>query len=210
MEWVDRNAHIVRRATGRKVLDLGVVGLTLWDDSARIDRFPESLHWRIAQVATEAVGVDTADCLPAIRDRYPQLTVHQLPAEQADELGDDFDLVVVGDLLEHVSNQGLLLDASYKALRAAGVIIVTCPNAFGLHRLLDFMVGRFVEGADHVSSHNTQTLTQLLDRHGFTVIECLTGYEQMPSGWKRVGAVILRAFPRFGGTLIVSASKRPL
>lgn len=75
-----------------------------------------------------------------------------------------FDVVIMGDILEHVSNQGLLLDNARKHLKPKGILILTTPNlrsAWILQR----------QREDHMLGHVKETLIQLLERHKFKVKE---------------------------------------
>src|SRR3989338_449685 len=75
-----------------------------------------------------------------------------------------FDVVMMGDILEHVSNQGLLLDNARRHLKLQGILILTTPN---LRSAWIFQKQR----EDHVLGHVKETLVQLLTRHKFRVKE---------------------------------------
>jgi hypothetical protein len=208
--YVDRAAFIVDRCRGRKVLDLGMVGMTEMSDSARFAAFEQSLHWRIVDAASEAVGADHADDVIArLASRYPDLRLVSCDVNTiGDHVHDAFEVVVMGDLIEHLSNPGLALDA----LRAlvGGEILVSCPNSFGAPNFVRFVFGRFREGADHVLSFNRFALAQLLERHGYQVESVYTCLDHAPTGragklFYRLFAPALRAFPEFGGTLLMVA-----
>lgn len=211
--YVNRGDFIVERVRGKRVLDCGVVGLTLHDDEERVNGIGESLHWRISVAAREAVGIDNSPLVKEIARRNPSLALIEMAVEDAASAlkgAPRFDVVILGDLLEHVSNAGLALDAIRSVLGDGGEIVVTCPNAFSGPGFLRFLLGRYREGDDHVASYSKWTLGNLLARHGFLVREVLTAVDHTPrSRGRRVVhsafTPVLRRLPELGGTLIVVA-----
>ena len=47
-------------------------------------------------------------------------------------LGRKFDVIVTGEILEHLPNQGLFLENAERHLKKKGVQILTTPNALAL------------------------------------------------------------------------------
>lgn len=212
--YVDRLDFVTERCRGRRVLDLGVVGATCEEPNTRVHAFPSSLHLRIVEVAASVVGVDHSRVeIEALRMTHPWLRLHcadveQLGAALAEE--PPFEVVVAGDVLEHLSNPGHALDEIRRLVRSDGELIVTCPNAFGAPNFVRFALGRYQEGLDHVQSYNKHTLAQLLERHGFSGTRLWTAIDHWPPsgarrGLYRAGAHVLGLFPELGGTLVAVA-----
>jgi SAM-dependent methyltransferase len=212
--YVDRMAFIIDEARGKRVLDCGVVALTCSDASDRVENMPNTLHFRLNEVSREVVGIDhAADEVAAINARHPELDLRVCDVE---DLGTSlsaeppFELVVFGDILEHLSNPGRALDGVRAMLAPGGEILVTCPNAFGLPNYMRFLAGRYREGADHVASYSKLTLAHLLRRHGFMVDRVYTAIDRMPrtTGKRalyRTAASLFKVFPELGGTLVIVA-----
>jgi hypothetical protein len=203
--YISRETFIVERCRDKRVLDCGVIGLAEGASDRRVAGFPTGLHVRVAAVAREAIGIDSAPCTPEVAVANPHLTIKLARIEEPlDEA--PFDVVVLGDILEHLSNPGLALDVLLPLVGSE--IIVTCPNALGAPNYLRFLRGRFREGLDHVASHNRWTLTNLLQRHGYDPVEIYTAYDRdrtMSKPAFKLAAVLLRRFPNFGGTLVMVA-----
>ena len=190
--YVDRTTFIVDRCRGRKVLDLGVVGMTELSGDDRFAAFQCSLHWKIAEAADETVGADHADDVMArLESRYPHLHLVSCDINSVgDHIRDQFEVVVMGDLVEHLSNPGLALDALRPLV--GGEILVTCPNSFGAPNFGRFIFGRFREGADHVLSFNRFALVHLLERHGYHVESVHTCLDHAPT--RQTGRLFYRLF----------------
>lgn len=89
-----------------------------------------------------------------------------------------FNHVFAGEIIEHVSNIGLMLDESKRTLKPGGTIIITTPNSWHWLTLISRLFalclpilkrcdGLAWENEEHVTNHTRQTITQLLRRHGF-------------------------------------------
>jgi 2-polyprenyl-3-methyl-5-hydroxy-6-metoxy-1,4-benzoquinol methylase len=86
--------------------------------------------------------------------------------ERLDELATNqkFDVVIAGEIIEHLSNPGRMLDGIKRFCRADTRVIITTPNAFGAPNYLRYSAGRFREGAEHVMTFNEHNLVTLLRR----------------------------------------------
>jgi len=103
-------------------------------------------------------------------DIVPGATVdHVINLDTADSLppADDIDIIVAGEVIEHVSNAGHFLDL----LHATGKqVILTTPNAFGAAGILQIQKGIEMVNKEHVSWYSYHTLKVLIERHGFRLL----------------------------------------
>ena len=158
---MQREDLIVPLISGQRVLDIGSLGQSsvycLWnvlnEHSASLTGvdLPDA-----EQTAREILKV-TADGLRHKND--PRITYGNM---ETLDLGATFDVVTAGDVIEHVSNQGLFLDNIRRHLMPGRRLILTTPNAKWPKVL-------FRPNATHVLWHDAFTLRQLLERHGFRV-----------------------------------------
>jgi len=80
----------------------------------------------------------------------------------------DVDIIVCGEVFEHLANPGRVL----KALREyQKPVVVTVPNAFSDSG--HFSVSRGIENVnkDHVAYYSYWTLRELVTRYGFTIYD---------------------------------------
>jgi 2-polyprenyl-3-methyl-5-hydroxy-6-metoxy-1,4-benzoquinol methylase len=78
------------------------------------------------------------------------------------------DVVLCGEILEHLSNPGRLLDAVRKL---AVPIIVTVPNAFSSVGMRWIAKAKENVNKEHVAWYSYHTLKTLLERHGYELAE---------------------------------------
>lgn len=79
------------------------------------------------------------------------------------------DVVVAGELIEHLDRTGPFLDAVKQLVRPDGVLIVTTPNGLSLTNFLASLFRRELVNVDHVAWFSQRTLATLLGRHGWSL-----------------------------------------
>jgi SAM-dependent methyltransferase len=156
----ERFARVRGHLEHRTVLDVGA--------GSGIDR-PDWMHASVASVATEAVGVEL-DAKLAARARERGYDVIAGDAESLD-LGRTFDVVWAGELIEHLSCAGAFLDGARRHLVPGGRLVLTTPNAFAISNFVYRIGGRPRVNRGHTCWYDETTLTQLLERHGYEVVE---------------------------------------
>jgi 2-polyprenyl-3-methyl-5-hydroxy-6-metoxy-1,4-benzoquinol methylase len=212
-KYVDRDGWLVARCRGKRVLHLGCVGFTDCPSQEKIANARQSLHQQLTEVS-DCVGIDLDRI--TVENLQRMGIFHNLRVGNVERLQElegelaPFDLVVAADIIEHLSNPGMMLDGVKKFLKPDGQLIVSTPNAMGLLAHLRHCVGRFREGSQHVLCFNALTLAQLLERHGYEVIATHACRQReartAPRLLFKLGCGFFRAFPKFGGTLIFAAT----
>lgn len=148
---------------GKNVLDLGCVCHDL--EQARR---PEWLHRVITNAARSVVGVDylkhEVEILKAMGYDVVCANVENM------RLGETFDVIVAGDLIEHLSNYGLFMQTLTTHLAPGGQILISTPNPVNLLRFCAVLL-RGCAGAnpEHTCWFTAKVLDQLARRYGFEV-----------------------------------------
>ena len=135
---VNRVEFIVSQCKGKKVLDIGSSGFLRG----------------ILKPICELTGIDkqaTSDI---------QCDVEKDPMPDG-----EFELIVAGEILEHLSNPGMFLDNLKKY---SCPIIITVPNAFSDN---SGRTGIENVNPEHVAWYSYNTLKTLMERHGYEVTE---------------------------------------
>ncbi|RYG98896.1 MAG: hypothetical protein EON58_05690 [Alphaproteobacteria bacterium] len=209
--YTDKESRILDLSRQKSVLHLGCIGNTDESTARKIELAHDTLHARLTEVASRVLGIDLdGDAVQLMLESGIFNNIRQGDACRLDEasIGADWDLIVVGDLIEHVSNPGLLLDSIRGVMTAKTLLVFTTPNAFGLPSVVRHALGKFHEGKEHVLSFNYLNLQQLLERHLFKTESIGTCHQSMAerSPFFRIGKGLFEAMPRFGGTLFVTAT----
>jgi len=147
---IERERWILEQCLDKTVLHFGCNGL---------------LHKGIEDAANEAWGVD--------KDEGDASHFIKLDLDSPDwDLPDkDWEIIICGEVLEHLSNPGLFLDK----LRAIAhcPVVFTAPNAFTSigEQYIKSKPPKENVNVDHVAYYSYHTLRNLLIRHGFTPTE---------------------------------------
>jgi SAM-dependent methyltransferase len=172
---VDRLEELRRLTRGRRVIDLGFVDEGQMDSKRSRGSW---LHAALAAEARELVGID-ADAEGIERARELGYESHTADVESGVEIADlalePADVVVAGELVEHLDRPGDFLDAVKPLVAADGVLVLTTPNAHSLTNVLGALAGRELVNPDHVAWLSWRTLETLLTRHGWA-LESLAYY----------------------------------
>jgi SAM-dependent methyltransferase len=166
---------------GRRVLDLGCRYGTLTaryvvgNDVVGVDVDKEALD-TAAALGIETIWADVEEPLP-LED-------------------ETFDVVVAGELLEHVRDPDALVAEAHRVLRPGGTFVGSVPNAFRLKNRLRFLAGRQPErDPTHLHLFTPTDIRHLLGRFGAVQLQF-------------VASRFLRLHPRLFANDIVFAAKR--
>jgi len=149
---VDRDKFIVEACKDKVVIDVGCTG----------SNSPTQLHQEILEVGKEVWGVD--------RDKCDTPNFIQMDVETGDfgSISVKPDIVICGELLEHLSNPGLFMD---KLRVFECPIVITVPNALSI---LGYKhINKSVENVnkDHVAYYSYTTFKELARRYQFKITE---------------------------------------
>lgn len=151
---VDRTVFILTHCAGKRVLDVGASG---------------PMHAAIVKAARRCVGIDREAGANVFAFDLDDVT-KDLSWLEMTENGRVVqpDIIICGELLEHLSNPGWLLTRLRRQF--AGVpVILTVPNAFADAGRRWILKGTENVNADHVAWYSPKTLAVLLQRAGYTV-----------------------------------------
>jgi len=153
-----RETKILELVKNKDVLDIGSLGQSdeycLWDilsDSCR-----------------SLTGVDLPEAIQTTRKCFNVDIAHQNDPRiicgnmETIDLQKTFDVVIAGDVIEHVSNQGLFLDNICRHLRDFGKLIITTPNA-------KWPTVFCKPNPTHTMWHDLYTLEIILQRHNLKI-----------------------------------------
>ena len=172
---VDRIGWLTQRCRDKRVIHVGFADAGFREQQQHAGRW---LHARLSSVASELVGVD-ADPVGVDEARRHGYEAHLADcsdpvAVQALKLR-PADVVLAGEVIEHLDAPGPFLDGLHALCGEDGHLIITTPNAYGLVNPIGALfLGREVNHPDHVVMFTWRTLTEMLRRHGWQVVESAT------------------------------------
>ncbi len=142
----DRTAALVERVRGKSVLDVGCTGTKAGVSHPRY----RYLHHHLADAAGEILGVDLdAPGIEAMREAGFKVQVGDV---ETMDLGRQFQIIVAGEIIEHLPNPGLFLRNLRRHLMDDGEILITTPNPFRISQVWKILK------YDQVRVHREHTL----------------------------------------------------
>jgi 2-polyprenyl-3-methyl-5-hydroxy-6-metoxy-1,4-benzoquinol methylase len=125
-----------------------------------------------------------------------------------------FDVVLAGELIEHIFDIDLLVNEVHRVLKSNGYFILSTPNLASLGRRLMLLVNRnpHIEvssknAAGHVRYFVKHTLFELLCSHGFKISHFTSDVINLSASGSLRLARIVSLIPTLGASLIVKAQK---
>lgn len=180
---VRRVAWVAGRCAGKHVLDLGC-----YDETALVKR--GSGHWlheEIARGARSVAGIDSSSAIPpegivtGPSSRIDRGDVMDPAALEAAIAGRPVDVVVAGELIEHLPRPHEFLQTLRAVLPGRGLLLTT-PNATSLTNVLVGLAGRESNHPDHLQLFSYKTLATQARRAGFErwrIVPYLMYYTEM-------------------------------
>ena len=167
MKTEHRVAKIASLCRGKTVLDLGCVNPESIDVRSKKGVW---LHERIREVAKHVIGIDIdGEGIERLREQgyeaYPGNIEH---LEAVHDPG-PVDLIVAGDIIEHLSNAGQFLDGAHRFFGPETRMLITTNNAFYWKGFVYTWQKRERVHPEHTCYYSHNTLKQLLERHGYVV-----------------------------------------
>lgn len=163
---VDREKFILEFCSGKKILHLGCADWPFTENRLRDGTW---LHSKLTAVADTCLGVDLdRDTVVALREKHG---IKNIIEGNAEKLGDldigRFDVVVAGEIIEHLNNVGLFLESVKTVLNLGGKLLVTTTNAYCLRRFIRIPFGQESIHPDHTYYFSHPTLETLAKRFGY-------------------------------------------
>jgi SAM-dependent methyltransferase len=219
---VDRTKWLEGAVASKRLIHLGFLDVDRMEDKVASQTW---LHERLARRADHAIGIDLdrAGIDAAVKAGYEayacdledETAVASLRLAPAE-------LVVAGELIEHLDCPGRFLDAVKPLIAHDGRLVLTTPNATSLTNVLVGLSRREWSSPHHVALYSWRTIATLLERHDWHLHDLLFYYRGKRAGpeagsrpalalafnsYERAVRPLLRFFPTIADGLIVVAGR---
>jgi 2-polyprenyl-3-methyl-5-hydroxy-6-metoxy-1,4-benzoquinol methylase len=120
-------------------------------------------------------GVELNPATAAVARRTLGAEVHNLPLEKCPLPEEGFEAITAWDVIEHLSDPRVLLEAAWRALKPGGLLGLSTPNHRGLFPRLSLLAASFTgvwphpTPPLHLYQFSATSLLSLLHRQGFEV-----------------------------------------
>ena len=191
IEKVQRVEFIRAACNGKKVLHLGCTNYPYTKEAIDTNAL---LHFELGKIADEVYGFDFDQAGIDILSQHGTKNLFRADLEKLDEVALDkkFDVIIAGEMIEHLNNPGLFLQGIKRFMNADTSLIITTINAYCAMRFWSYFLrgnGGINEPVhpDHVAYYSFATLKLLINRADLNVKDFLfydVGIEHRPhSRW---------------------------
>ena len=167
---VFRLDEILKLCTNKSVLHLGYV-----QHSHLYEKLINEGNWvhsNIANVASAITGIDyLEEDVKIIRKKYNYEgyfgDANHLENVKLDRT---FDVIVCGELIEHITSPGLMLEGIKRFMHNDSILIITTPNPWDMTFIKKIRKGSTEENwinPEHICWYSKYTLKNTLARHGY-------------------------------------------
>src|SRR5882762_8705968 len=150
--YTSRWDFMLQRCEGKRVLHLGCIGMTEEPLDVKLAAMCDgrAFHAKLRQVALTSVGVDYHCAAVAELHRlgFHEIVYGDLHRLDELDLHGPFDIILAGDMIEHLNNPGIVL-RQLLPLAAEASLVLSTPNSFGLPHFIRYARGQAVDGNDH-------------------------------------------------------------
>jgi 2-polyprenyl-3-methyl-5-hydroxy-6-metoxy-1,4-benzoquinol methylase len=162
----DRVAYLIQLAAGLEVLDVGCTGKKA---DGRIPNAAATLHQALRPVCKTIIGVDNDEDGIKLMERAGfQVICADITTT---DLERTFDLVIAGEVVEHLPNPGLALKNLGNHLSKTGRLVVTTCNPFSYRQQSKIVRKGLIQvHPEHTAWYDPLTMGVLLNSSGFQVI----------------------------------------
>jgi len=166
----DRVEFILNHADGKSVLHIGCSDMPFTEYKIKRETL---LHQRIAKVTNDLTGVDLSHAgIQLMRDAgIPQVYSVDAETDLFNILEKKYDVVIVGEVLEHVLNPGMFLNSIRSVCHKQSIVLITTPNNAPLKRLPRLIFRNEVVHPDHLYYFSYSTLSALFNKCNYNPIE---------------------------------------
>lgn len=162
--WDDQKIrYVTERVKDKNVLDLGCV--------QHDPRFAENklwLHKAIRAVASDVIGLDLYQ--PGV-DALTAKGYNIVHGDAQDfDFNQTYEVIVAGDLIEHLNNFGGFLESCAKHMTAESELIICTPNPWHWHKVVRAAYREVPVNEEHTCWMCPRTLAQLAARFNLKVV----------------------------------------
>jgi SAM-dependent methyltransferase len=161
----NRVEYIQNLARGLDVLDVGCTGIRA---DGRIPEPATSLHQAIRSASGSLLGVDVDPVgVKNLNDAGYRAVCADITTMSIPET---FDLIVAGEIIEHLLNPGAALENLGRHLKKTGRLILTTPNPFHYRQQSRILrKGRIKVHTEHTAWYDPMTIGTLLSKTGYEI-----------------------------------------
>ncbi len=194
----DKISFFVKYCKNKTVLDIGCVQHNPKNYESKF-----WLHKALSFVSSNCTGLDLyEDGVNYLRDKGYNVLVGDA---QNYDLGEKFDVITAGDIIEHLENLSDFLECAKRHLKDDGVLVIATPHPWHWRSVVKGLFSLDTSpNPEHTCWFCIATLRQLLARHDMVYVEARGGM-RTASKWAFIDRLV--PLPHLRNNSIFAAAK---
>lgn len=182
MKWLNKipKLNIIRReekimqyCSDKDVLHLGFVDSGIIESRLSNN---EWLHEKISRISSHVTGIDIDNEGIEFAKKLGYQDVFSWDVQTPVILPMKYDVIIAGEIIEHLSNIQGFLEFSKLNLKENGILIITTPNCMRYYNFIYSLFNFESIHPDHTLQFSYTTICQLLDKNSLFVKEAYFYY----------------------------------
>jgi len=151
---------LLQQVADKSCLDIGAI-----EHDLSFTEYPTWKHKLVSQAASHTVGIDILDeYVEVIKQRGFDVRVCDATSDTF--LGEKFDVVIIGDVIEHVENPINLVRFAIRHLNEGGRVIAKTPNPYYIDHIKKYLKNKAFVNADHIAWFTPTMALEIARRAG--------------------------------------------
>ena len=150
-----------------KILDIGC------GNGRFISLFASDNMWNAYGIEPNPVGYD-------LSSQISKAKIFNMELSECGFQGDDFDVITMWHVLEHIYEPNKLLLEIKRILKGEGILVVGVPNISGIGFRLGKKNWFHLDAPRHIYHYNPQSIKMLLNKNGFDIIKTIYPITEYP------------------------------
>ncbi|MEI6631531.1 MAG: class I SAM-dependent methyltransferase [bacterium] len=174
---------------------------------------------QILKNGNEVAGIEVSEfAIKKAKEKGIKVYDCDLNFDWSNLIKEKFDVVLCGEIIEHIFDTDKLLRNIYSVLKEGGVLILSTPNLaalgrrifllFGINPLTEVTARKYDSG--HIRYFTLGSLKKLLKENGFMLKEFKSDYVSFYTKGRLRCGIMADLFPALGNSLIIECKKLPL
>ncbi|MCM2285284.1 MAG: methyltransferase domain-containing protein [Desulfobacula sp.] len=170
-------------------------------------------------IGSSVIGIDIDDtAISFLQLKMPDEIILNVDAHNLSKYFENdqrFDLIIAGDVIEHLPNPGLFLQSCNSVLSHNGRILITTTNAFNIVRFLKSFLFHEAVHNEHTAYYSHKTISRLIsmsglkcDDFGYYKCEPITEFSLNRVISNLIENSLCIFFPQFSEGIVIVAYKK--
>jgi ubiquinone biosynthesis O-methyltransferase len=139
----------------------------------------------LAELGAEVVGLEPAEALVEVAKKHSSrrndLNIKystELVQDHAEKYKDHYDVVVLSEVIEHVTNQEFLVESCVKSLKPGGLIFISTVKKSWWSWIVAILFGEYILGFLPIGTHdwnqfiNPEVVSVYLEKNNCKTLQC--------------------------------------